>query len=118
MECPKCKGKGYTEKEHGLIQVACKLCNETGNVYGYQLVPSLSAAKVPPVRETFTDQKVETTVSDAQADAVADGEMELSDKTVAGMSTLVTALAAQRSASAIKAAATRKANRAKKAVAA
>jgi len=103
MECPKCKGKGYTEKEHGLIQVACKFCNSTGNVYGYQLVPSMSAAKVPPVRETFTDQKVETTVSDAQADAVADGEMDLH---------------AIRSASAIKAAATRKANRAKKAVAA
>ena len=108
MECPKCKGKGYTEKEHGLIQVACKFCNSTGNVYGYQLVPETSAAKVPPVRQEVTHP----VASAEEIQAAVDGSVTTATEYS------ITDLAAARSASAIKAAATRKANRAKKAVAA
>ena len=30
--CPKCDGKGFEELEHGLIMVACELCDGTGEI--------------------------------------------------------------------------------------
>lgn len=30
--CPKCEGKGFTELEHGLIQVKCEDCGGTGEI--------------------------------------------------------------------------------------
>lgn len=32
MECPECQGKGFTEYEAGLIQIACPVCLGTGEV--------------------------------------------------------------------------------------
>ena len=34
MKCEPCLGKGFTELDHGLVMVPCKVCDGTGEVKG------------------------------------------------------------------------------------
>lgn len=43
MKCEDCQGRGFTELEHGLIQVECSKCKGTGEVEEPALVPDLTS---------------------------------------------------------------------------